>query len=112
LRCLSDGIAARVDSRVAGSISVTQMPGPSEHCATPTPHGSTSSTADFFVPPGSYAASAVGFTGRITIDGWYDTLLPPDEDDLYYLREELKDFSDNLITLFFILKKKGSGNKG
>jgi RNA polymerase sigma-70 factor (ECF subfamily) len=31
---------------------------------------------------------------------------------LKHLREELKDFSDNLITLFFILKKSGSANKG
>jgi len=30
--------------------------------------------------------------GRILIDGWYDELLPPDEDDMYYLREELKCF--------------------
>ena len=30
--------------------------------------------------------------GRILIDGWYDELLPPDEDDIYYLREELKHF--------------------
>jgi acetylornithine deacetylase/succinyl-diaminopimelate desuccinylase-like protein len=30
--------------------------------------------------------------GRITIDGWYDDLLPPDADDLYYLREEMAHF--------------------
>jgi acetylornithine deacetylase/succinyl-diaminopimelate desuccinylase-like protein len=30
--------------------------------------------------------------GRILIDGWYDDLLPPDEDDMYYLREELAHF--------------------
>ena len=30
--------------------------------------------------------------GRILIDGWYDDLLPPDADDLHYLREELKFF--------------------
>jgi acetylornithine deacetylase/succinyl-diaminopimelate desuccinylase-like protein len=30
--------------------------------------------------------------GRILIDGWYDDLLPPDADDLHYLREELKYF--------------------
>jgi acetylornithine deacetylase/succinyl-diaminopimelate desuccinylase-like protein len=30
--------------------------------------------------------------GRILVDGWYDELLPPDEDDMYYLREELKHF--------------------
>ncbi len=30
--------------------------------------------------------------GRILIDGWYDDLLPPDADDLYYLREELGSF--------------------
>lgn len=30
--------------------------------------------------------------GRILIDGWYDELLPPDDDDLYYLQEELKFF--------------------
>lgn len=28
--------------------------------------------------------------GRILIDGWYDELLPPDEDDMYYLRKELE----------------------
>ena len=31
-------------------------------------------------------------TGRILIEGWYDNLLPPDPDDLYYLREELAFF--------------------
>jgi acetylornithine deacetylase/succinyl-diaminopimelate desuccinylase-like protein len=31
-------------------------------------------------------------TGRILIEGWYDNLLPPDADDLYYLREELAFF--------------------
>jgi acetylornithine deacetylase/succinyl-diaminopimelate desuccinylase-like protein len=31
--------------------------------------------------------------GRILIEGWYDDLLPPDEDDMYYLREELEHFS-------------------
>lgn len=31
--------------------------------------------------------------GRILIKGWYDDLLPPDEDDMYYLREELEVFS-------------------
>jgi acetylornithine deacetylase/succinyl-diaminopimelate desuccinylase-like protein len=30
--------------------------------------------------------------GRILIDGWYDELIPPDDDDLYYLQEELKYF--------------------
>ena len=30
--------------------------------------------------------------GRILIDGWYDELLPPDEDDLYYLQKELEHF--------------------
>lgn len=30
--------------------------------------------------------------GRITIDGWYDDLIPPDEDDLRHLREELAHF--------------------
>ncbi len=30
--------------------------------------------------------------GRILIDGWYDDLLPPDADDLYWLRNELKHF--------------------
>jgi len=30
--------------------------------------------------------------GRILVDGWYDDLLPPDEDDMYYLREELEHF--------------------
>jgi acetylornithine deacetylase/succinyl-diaminopimelate desuccinylase-like protein len=30
--------------------------------------------------------------GRILIDGWYDDLLPPDDDDLYYLRQELAHF--------------------
>ncbi|MCB0046534.1 MAG: M20/M25/M40 family metallo-hydrolase [Caldilineaceae bacterium] len=30
--------------------------------------------------------------GRILIDGWYDDLLPPDEDDLYYLGQELAHF--------------------
>lgn len=30
--------------------------------------------------------------GRITIDGWYDDLLPPDSDDLHYLREEMAHF--------------------
>ena len=30
--------------------------------------------------------------GRILIDGWYDDLLPPDADDLYYLRKELEHF--------------------
>jgi acetylornithine deacetylase/succinyl-diaminopimelate desuccinylase-like protein len=30
--------------------------------------------------------------GRILIEGWYDNLLPPDEDDMYYLREELAHF--------------------
>lgn len=30
--------------------------------------------------------------GRITIDGWYDDLLPPDADDLHYLREEMAHF--------------------
>lgn len=28
--------------------------------------------------------------GRILIDGWYEDLLPPDEDDMYYLRKELE----------------------
>ncbi len=37
-------------------------------------------------------ASMFDQQGRITIDGWYDELLPPDEDDLRYLREELKYF--------------------
>jgi len=27
--------------------------------------------------------------GRILIEGWYDDLLPPDEEDLYYLQREL-----------------------
>ena len=31
-------------------------------------------------------------TGRILIEGWYVNLLPPDPDDLYYLREELAFF--------------------
>ncbi|HZL11076.1 MAG TPA: RNA polymerase sigma-70 factor [Prolixibacteraceae bacterium] len=31
---------------------------------------------------------------------------------LKYLREELKDFSNHLMTLFFILKKSGTSNKG
>lgn len=31
--------------------------------------------------------------GRILIGGWYDNLLEPDEDDIYYLHEELKDFN-------------------
>ena len=30
--------------------------------------------------------------GRILIEGWYDELIPPDEDDMYYLREELEHF--------------------
>jgi acetylornithine deacetylase/succinyl-diaminopimelate desuccinylase-like protein len=30
--------------------------------------------------------------GRITVEGWYDDLLPPDEDDLRHLREELAHF--------------------
>ena len=30
--------------------------------------------------------------GRILIDGWYDDLLPPDADDLYWLRNELAHF--------------------
>ena len=30
--------------------------------------------------------------GRILVEGWYDDLLPPDEDDMYYLREELAHF--------------------
>ncbi len=30
--------------------------------------------------------------GRILIEGWYDDLLPPDEDDLYYLQQELEHF--------------------
>jgi acetylornithine deacetylase/succinyl-diaminopimelate desuccinylase-like protein len=30
--------------------------------------------------------------GRILIDGWYDDLLPPDADDLFYLREEMAHF--------------------
>ena len=30
--------------------------------------------------------------GRITIDGWYDDLLPPDEDDLRHLQEEMAHF--------------------
>ncbi len=30
--------------------------------------------------------------GRILIEGWYDDLLPPDEDDLYYLGQELEHF--------------------
>ena len=30
--------------------------------------------------------------GRILIDGWYDDLLPTDEDDLHYLRRELELF--------------------
>lgn len=30
--------------------------------------------------------------GRIQIEGWYDDLLPPDADDLHYLREELAFF--------------------
>jgi acetylornithine deacetylase/succinyl-diaminopimelate desuccinylase-like protein len=30
--------------------------------------------------------------GRILVDGWYDELLPPDADDLYYLRQELEHF--------------------
>jgi acetylornithine deacetylase/succinyl-diaminopimelate desuccinylase-like protein len=31
-------------------------------------------------------------SGRILIEGWYDNLLPPDEDDIYYLRQELGHF--------------------
>jgi RNA polymerase sigma-70 factor, ECF subfamily len=31
---------------------------------------------------------------------------------LKYLRDELKDFNENLLTLFFILKKSGTRNKG
>jgi len=30
--------------------------------------------------------------GRILVDGWYDDLLPPDADDLYWLRNELAHF--------------------
>lgn len=30
--------------------------------------------------------------GRILIDGWYDGLLPPDADDVRYLREEMRHF--------------------
>ena len=37
-------------------------------------------------------ASIFDAQGRITVDGWYDDLLPPDEDDLRHLREELQFF--------------------
>ena len=30
--------------------------------------------------------------GKILIDGWYDDWIEPDEDDLFYLKEELKNF--------------------
>jgi acetylornithine deacetylase/succinyl-diaminopimelate desuccinylase-like protein len=30
--------------------------------------------------------------GRILIDGWYDDLIPPDDEDLHYLRQELASF--------------------
>lgn len=30
--------------------------------------------------------------GRILIDGWYDDLIPPDEDDIRHMREELAHF--------------------
>ncbi|MEZ4831140.1 MAG: hypothetical protein R2873_03905 [Caldilineaceae bacterium] len=30
--------------------------------------------------------------GRILVDGWYDDLIPPDEDDLRHLAEELEHF--------------------
>lgn len=30
--------------------------------------------------------------GRILVDGWYDDLIPPDEDDMRYLRAELAHF--------------------
>ncbi|MEM7124808.1 MAG: M20/M25/M40 family metallo-hydrolase [Chloroflexota bacterium] len=43
--------------------------------------------------------------GRILIDGWYDELIPPDEDDLYYLREELKFFDRAELARQFGLTK-------
>lgn len=43
--------------------------------------------------------------GRILIDGWYDELLPPDDDDLYYLQEELKFFDRTELARQFGLTK-------
>jgi len=43
--------------------------------------------------------------GRIQIEGWYDNLLPPDEDDLYYLREELEFFDREELARQFGLTK-------
>lgn len=43
--------------------------------------------------------------GRITIDGWYDDLLPPDEDDLHYLRQELEFFDRQELARQFGLTK-------
>ena len=43
--------------------------------------------------------------GRILIEGWYDNLLPPDEDDLYYLREELEFFDREELARQFGLSK-------
>lgn len=37
-------------------------------------------------------ASLFSPEGRILIDGWYDDLLPPDSDDLYFLQQELQHF--------------------
>lgn len=43
--------------------------------------------------------------GRILIDGWYDDLIEPNEDDIYYLREELKNFDRDELRRQFGLKK-------
>ncbi|MBV7336418.1 M20/M25/M40 family metallo-hydrolase [Chloroflexi bacterium TSY] len=43
--------------------------------------------------------------GRILIEGWYDELLPPDEDDLYYLRQELEFFDRAELARQFGLTK-------
>src|SRR5229473_338865 len=62
LAALSSASATQIITHVpagatSGPISVT------------TPAGKAVSTTDFFVPPGSYTAADVAFTGRIGIDG-------------------------------------------
>lgn len=43
--------------------------------------------------------------GRILIAGWYEDLLPPDEDDLRHLREELEHFDREALRRQFGLTK-------
>jgi len=50
------------------SVSVPST-GTSGHLVITTPAGTNTSTGDFFVPPGSIAASAVGYTNRMSLGG-------------------------------------------